>query len=304
MKTRFLIALFTAVIASAAHAGPRTSANYSIATDTTDIGGGRTASAAYTNDGSAGGVAGLSTVAAPAELAKSGYIGQLYEVTTLQLAASPTTVNEGETRQLSGREALDDGNFNALSAAAIAWSVQSGPLVGIDVNGLVTAAVVYEDTLATAHGDYGGLTGALDLTVLNVNSDDLPGYNGDGIDDAWQVQYFGLNNPNAAPGVDPDFDGQDNLFEFTAGIVPTEPNSRFLLRSTTTPGQPGQMNLIISPRLPDRIYTVKTSPTLGSLATWTDLTTFTFSDNGNERTITDTAATGPRKFYQVQIVMP
>ena len=304
MKTRFLIALFTAVIASAAHAGPRTSANYSITTDTTDSGGARATSTAYTNDGSAGGASGLSSVASPSETAKSGYLGQLYEVTALQLAASPTTVNEGETRQLSGWEAVDDGSINALPATSITWSVMAGPFTGIDASGLATAAIVYEDTLATVQGDHGGLTGTLDLTVLNVNSDDLPGYNGDGIDDAWQFQYFGLNNPLAAPGIDADFDGQDNLFEFTAGIVPTDPNSRFLLRSTTTPGQPGQMNLIISPRLPDRIYTVKTSPTLGSLATWTDLTTFTFSDNGNERTITDTAATGPRKFYQVQIGMP
>ena len=191
MKTRFLIALFTAVIASAAHAGPRTSANYSITTDTTDSGGARATSTAYTNDGSAGGASGLSSVASPSETAKSGYLGQLYEVTALQLAASPTTVNEGETRQLSGWEAVDDGSINALPATSITWSVMAGPFTGIDASGLATAAIVYEDTLATVQGDHGGLTGTLGLTVLNVNSDDLPGYNGDGIDDAWQVQYFG-----------------------------------------------------------------------------------------------------------------
>src|SRR5471032_3376429 len=59
------------------NAGQRTSASYSITTDTADSGGVRTSSANYTNDGSAGLVAAVSTVASPAESSKSGYIGQL-----------------------------------------------------------------------------------------------------------------------------------------------------------------------------------------------------------------------------------
>ena len=140
--------------------------------------------------------------------------------------------------------------------------------------------------------------------MLNVNTDDLPGYNGDGIDDDWQVQYFGIGNPNAAPGIDADFDGQDNEFEFTAGVIPNDPTSRFLLTPTPVPNQPGQVNLVISPRLPDRTYTVKTSLTLGSGASWDDLTTFTIFDDGLTRTITDTAATGAAKFYHVEITEP
>jgi hypothetical protein len=48
-------------------AGPRGSANYTIATDTTDAGGTRATSTSYTHDGSAGLIAGLATVASPAE---------------------------------------------------------------------------------------------------------------------------------------------------------------------------------------------------------------------------------------------
>ena len=57
------ILLLTALLPAIAHAGPRTSAsaNYKVATDTADAGGKRATSAAYTNDGSAGGIAGLST---------------------------------------------------------------------------------------------------------------------------------------------------------------------------------------------------------------------------------------------------
>ena len=72
---RCLVSGFAA--AAALHAGPRTSASYTIRTDSTDSGGTRTSSAAYTHDGSLGGITGLSTVASPALLAKAGYMGQI-----------------------------------------------------------------------------------------------------------------------------------------------------------------------------------------------------------------------------------
>jgi len=49
--------------------------------------------------------------------------------------------------------------------------------------------------------------------------------NGDGLPDAWQVQYFGcVTCPQAAPGADPDGDGFTNLQEFEAGTDPTLPS--------------------------------------------------------------------------------
>ena len=49
------ILLLTALLPASAHAGPRTSANYNVATDSADAGGKRATSASYTNDGGAGG---------------------------------------------------------------------------------------------------------------------------------------------------------------------------------------------------------------------------------------------------------
>ncbi|MBE2284932.1 MAG: hypothetical protein IAE77_15840 [Prosthecobacter sp.] len=118
------------------------------------------------------------------------------------------------------------------------------------------------------------------------------------------MQYFGLGNSNASPLLDPDFDGQTNLFEFTAGIDPTSSVSRFLLSNAKLPGQPNQMNIVISPRLTDRTYTVKSSATPGPGAVWTPLTSFTITDNGSTRTITDTDTTGARKFYRVEVSQP
>jgi hypothetical protein len=287
-----------------ARADPRASTSYTITTDTSDAGGKRATSANYTNEGSAGGIVGTSTVATPAETAKHGYMGQITEVSAVQIAATPNTVNETATRQLSATALLDDLTSHAIPANSITWSVASGPLTSIDTTGLATASTVYQNTVATAQGIYGGTAGTLNLTVINTLPDNFGTYAGDGIADDWQFQYFGLNNANAAPLLDPDFDGHTNLFEFTAGLIPSSSISRFLLTNQRPIGQPGQMNVVINPRFSDRTYTVKSSLTLGPAAVWIPLTSPTITDNGLTRTFTDPSATQPAKFYKVEITKP
>lgn len=284
-----------------AHAGPRTSTDYSIPTDSTDSGGQRASSAAYTNDGSVGGITGISTVGAA--VAKHGYLGQLTEVTALQLAATPTTLDETATRQISAAQLLDDDSLNLLAATDVTWSVASGPLTGINASGLATADVVYADTAATAQGDYAGASGTLELTVLDTIPDNFGSYAGDGLGDDWQFQYFGLDNPLAAPLLDPDGDGQNNAFEFTAGLIPTDAQSRFTLTIAPVPGQPGEKQVIFDPIVAGRSYTVMTSPDL-TPGSWDPLTGGSASDAGDQRTVTDPAASETKKFYKVEIVKP
>jgi hypothetical protein len=290
------------LLAASAHAGPRTSTDYTVPADTADAGGQRTASATYTNDGSLGGIAGIS-IAAPAETAKAGYLGQLTEVTALQLAATPATVNETATRQLSGAQLLDDLTINAVPAASISWSVQSGPLTGIDSGGLATAATVYQNTAATAQGDYAGASGTLELTVLDSIPDNFGSYASDCLGDDWQFQYFGLDNPLAGLLLDPDGDGQNNAFEFTAGLIPTDALSRFSLTIALVPGQPTQKQVIFEPLVAGRSYTVKISPDL-TPGSWVDLVGGSVTNNGDQRTVTDTSASETKKFYTVEIVKP
>ena len=224
MKTKSILLFASALtaVATALHAGPRTSANYSILTDTIDGGGKRATSTEYTNDGSVGGIVGIATVAVPAETAKSGYIGQLYETTGLVLNATPLTVNEGGTLQLAAWQSLDDATFLAVPATDVTWSVVSGPLTSINASGLATAGIVYQNTAASAQGIYLGNTiPPLALTVLNVNRDDFGLYASDGIDDKWQVDYFGQNNTQALPGANPDGDALNNLGEWGFGLNPT-----------------------------------------------------------------------------------
>jgi hypothetical protein len=166
MKPHLL--LLVPLTVSPAIAGDRTSANYAITTDTTDAGGLHAASAGYANDGSASGIAGISTAAAPAASAKHGFIAQLYEI---------------------------------------------------------------------------------------------------------------------------------------AGLIPTDPLSRFLLRIVPDPVEPGHMHLIFSPIVAGRVYTVESTTSLAP-DSWSELADPLQSDSNDERTVTDTHATGPNKFYHVGIAKP
>ena len=290
--------LFLILAVSTAGAQTRTSASYNQGAETVDGGGGRSASASYTNDGSSGGTGGVSTFAAPVETVRHGYAGQLYEITALQLAATPATVNETATRQLSAVQLLDDSTTFPVTASAVAWSVQSGPLTSVSTSGIVTASTVFQDTTASVQGLFAGLSGTLNLTVVNSNPDNYGLFAGDGLPDDWQNQYFAASPANAAPAKDPDGDDQNNLFEFIAGLIPTSAVSRFQLDI-----QPVPRRLVFSPRLTDRTYTVQwtLNPATGPWATLTGATT---SDTGSVRTVTDPGATSPRKYYRVQIQKP
>lgn len=306
MKTLLPFALLLGaalVPAGPVAAGPRVSASYTIATDVADLGGQRTTSASYTHDGSAGGGAALTTVAAPVVAMRGGYAGQLADAVGLTVTSTAPTVPERASVQLTARQTLDDASLLPLAAGSVAWSVLGGPLVSIDASGLATAATVYENTLATARATAGGVSGTLNLTVLNLTPDDFGAYAGDGLDDDWQVQYFGPPpNANAAPGADPSGTGQTNLFKFIAGLHPLD-GSRFTLTAAPVPGQPGQLSLSFQPVVAGRTYVVTAKPSL-TAPTWTPITGSAPLDAGSTRTVTDLNASGPAKFYRVEITKP
>jgi len=303
MNTNTFVLAFI-IIASNATAQTRTSANYSLTPDTLDSGGGRITSSDYSMATSIGLVVGVASGGAPTAQEKVGYIAQLVDPASLQLSAAPSSVNEGGASQLSATVVMDDATTTPLLATAVTWSVQSGPITGVSSAGVATAGVVYQNTGGAVQGGYAGLTGSANLTVINTNNDNFGFYAGDGIDDAWQVQYFGLNNPKALAGMDPDGDGQNNLFEYIAGTVPSDSTSRFLLRIENVPGQLFQKRLNFSPIVAGRTYTPRTSLTLGTGALWMDLSSSSFQDVGAERTVTDLNAAAVSQFYHVEISKP
>lgn len=301
MNLHRLLALSPLVLAAALPAAPRSSASYSLPADTTDSAGKRSTSASYSHDGSLGGLAGVASVAAPVVVAKSGYLGQLYDVTGLQLSAAPATIDETGTRQLSARLLLDDATTLPVAATDVVWHVQDGPLASIDSSGLATAATVILDTTATAQGFYRGATGTLELTVLDTLTDNFGLYANDGISDAWQAMHFGVNSPDAAPAKDPDADGQNNFFEYLAGLDPTNPLSLLTVTVAIPPGQPTRRAIIFNPLVAGRNYTVTTTT---NFLEWSYLTTPEVTELGSERTVIDVNASGARQFYRVEITRP
>ena len=154
--------------------------------------------------------------------------------------------------------------------------------------------------LFRSQGSFAGLTGTLSLTVLDTIKDNFGSYANDGIPDAWQVQYFGANNPNAAPNVISDGSGLTNLFKYTSGLIPNNAASKFNFSNTPVNGQAAQQSITFSPTFSDRQYTILFST---DLTHWSTLSG-PFTGNGGTMSFTDTNAGGTQKFYRVQITKP
>ena len=269
---------------------------------TFDAGGKRTTSANYTMNGSVGGIGGISVAAG--DTAKHGYIGQLAEVVSVSVTSTPNTVNEGATGQLSATAILDDSSVSVLVGSDIAWASAIYPLASIDGNGLATASTVYATTNATFNGFYLGASGTGLVAIIDSDPDNYGSYAGDGLPDSWQAQYFGLNNPNAAPTADVDGTGQNNLFKYVGGLDPTNPASIFVLKIASVTDQPNQKNLIFNPIASGRTYTVQFRTNLVRTV-YTNLTGFSGPQtNVSEVTVTDLNATMPSKFYRLDINLP
>ena len=272
-----------------------------LVTSTVDSGGGRSSSTNYTMDSSIGAITGIST--GGNTTLRSGYYGQLAEVTALSLTGTPVQVPENTTSQFSGIATLDDDTYTLVPGSEIVWQPPTLPIVQIKNSGLAAAGTVYTNQPATVNGYYMGIPGSGSLMVLDTDQDNFGLYTGDGLPDWWQVRYFGINNPDAAPERDVTGTGQNNMFKYIAGLDPTNPASVFQFRIEPVSGQPNQKRLVFSPCLNDRTYTplFKTNLLLDS---WQPLESTSVIDNSTERIITDTNATDNTRFYRIQIMYP
>jgi len=72
--------------------------------------------------------------------------------------------------------------------------------------------------------------------VRFVRSDGYADSDGDGMDDSWEMTYFGsLDHPDGDPGDNPDGDGMTNLEEAQAGTNPNDPNSQLEITGAVVP---------------------------------------------------------------------
>lgn len=297
MKSAFYILLIVTSLTEAV--AQSTGGPYSISAASLDPAGGRTTGGVYRNDGALG-ATGSQQASGGACQAVSGYPSMLRDATAL--LALPGTLAESAATQLTLRHLMDDGTQSVISAAGASWSVLSGPL-SVNGTGLATAQAVFAHASAVVQVSLGGLTSPTTLTIQNTISDNFGTYASDGVGDDWQVQYFGQNNPQAGPTVDADGDGQNNLFEFTAGLVPTSSTSRFAYSIEAVPGQPGQKRVVFSPAVGGRTFSLLKSTGLAP-ANWQPVAGASVNGGGGTSTLTDTGASGERAFYRVQITVP
>jgi hypothetical protein len=170
MKTAFFLSI---ALATNAFAAGQSSANYNVRANSLDGGGLRAASASYSNDGSVSGFGGLVTANVPEETDRTGYAGQLYEVTGFTLTAPSNNLNGAASMPLSAVQFLDDGTVSLANSFA-QWSF-SGPLTGVNAAGIVTAGNVTQDTPATVQASLESWSVSLNLTVIFTGI--FPGYN-------------------------------------------------------------------------------------------------------------------------------
>lgn len=239
-------------------------------------------------------------------LERPNLIGQLYDPTALQVEASPASVAEGSTRQLTATATLDDSSTLTPDPAGILWQTGDETLLPISPLGIATAGTVYQDESIIVSGDYLGVTDpdGFTLTILNINPDDFGDYAADGIDDDWQVGHFGAPpNPDAGPAEDPDADNRDNLFEFLSGFSPLDPRERFELTIMTVDPAAGTADLSLNLVIPDRTYTIKCSPDL--VTPFSPIGTLPpVAGPENDKLVRDEGATTPTGFYTVEITRP
>lgn len=285
------------VMAQPAAGGP-----YGLSAESLNSSGGASASGSYGHHAAVGEVSGVAGLSGSAAI-KAGSVAQLYEPTGLVLSAASTEVEEEETLTIQPFLVLDDTSLLAISPGVLAWSPVTGPVV-VSSSGVVTGQAVASDTPATISATGLTFSATLDLMVKNTLTDNFGSYAGDGLADDWQVLHFGEDNPLAAPEVDADGDGQDNRFEFTAGLLPNDPTSRFLIRIESVPGVPEQKRVVFSPVLPDRTYTLIGSVNLDGITEWLPVGPIATSTTGQERTVTDLEADEPSMFYRIEIIRP
>jgi hypothetical protein len=85
--------------------------------------------------------------------------------------------------------------------------------------------------IMVGYNDASASIGGVDnFAVLdNIRVETIPDVDGNGMADAWEIQYFG--HTGVDPDADADTDGQSNLQEYQAGTNPTNSSSYFHLSS-------------------------------------------------------------------------
>jgi len=214
--------------------------------------------------------------------------------------ASPTTTNILTVTGIATNDPDGDSITLAYQWQQSTNNVAFTNLIGQTASTLAAAITVagdyYRVTLTPNDGHTNGAPFTTASVAVPFDAD------GNGINDDWEVQYFGHIGIN--PNADADGTGQNNLFKYVTGLDPTNPASVFFFQVAAITNQLTQDNLLFHPMTNGRTYTPQFNTDLVH-GTWMPLTGFSGPvTNGNQVTITDTNATQPNKFYRLDISLP
>jgi hypothetical protein len=217
----------------------------------------------------------------------------LIEVTA-QSANPPTGLSYSSNPATYTKDAVITNNTpTSRGGAVVSYAVSPALPAGLTLNtstgvisGTPTTLTAIANYTITATNTGGSTTASVSIAVVSAYT-------------AWATQY---NLVQVSTG-DDDGDGNSNYLEFVAGLVPTNAASVFKISVSSVPGEPSHRAIVMSPIISGRTYTVKSSESL-SPPNWISLSGSTSTDNGNVRTVIDTAATEAKKFYVIEITIP
>lgn len=250
---------------------------------------------------------------------KPGFIGQLNDVAALSISG-PSAVGEEEEFQLFAQGQMDDDTFLTINPGDVTWSPVSGPIASISASGLALAQAV-STTLterlnsgffegfqtAKVRGEFGAFSAERDVDVFDFSHDNFGPVASDGIDDAWQFEFFdtdsnGILDPDeaalAAPDSDPDDDDSNNFIEWAGGYLPNSAAS--VLRFRTLGRESGVAQFEVSKMISGTLYRVVKSPTPAFDVFGGELEFQVDVDEENVQ-IEDPDATGPKGFYRLRL---
>ncbi len=226
----------------------------------------------------------------------SGNAGQLVEPKVLRAKSSDPAIPETSFCRLVATFQNDDGSFTDVLSD---WVVLEGPFVSVSSDGLALADAVYTNTSAVLAGISGGLTGRVNVTVLDTLKDNYGLYAADGVADSWQVSLFGVGNTSGQGGADADFDGQDNYSEFMAGTSPLNGQDVFGIKSMRRNAS-GQVELVLSPAFSNRLYHVERCTDLNN-PSWVQLASLAGPAQLTQLVMADSSSTNQVAFYRASI---